>query len=303
MSPVVWNLICYEVQSRPEELRKVLAFELEKKIRLQGEVPPTSQTLIKMISKARNSESSPEDYPWHLDAFDKYPVPADALPLILEIQKHINKNLSIRLVKWLTRLYVALKGNQFLRGNELLYHLYCYLWASMYADREKISEISKSFGTPISFDSSDLDAGLLDGDPFSAPLKPFVLDYLSTFLVWLAGAEENVVSKKEKEHTGVLLAQRMEEALIGHNFGELEQGTPHAGVAWLFYVDHIIQAVRQGYLVDFSKDEIETFLLQLRKKLPEFMEVYCQSSGDLKSFSDKFDKMQKMWGSLKVKKE
>jgi len=307
VSPVVWSLICNEVQSHPEELRKVLAYELEKKIRLKGEVPPTNQTLIKMISKARNSESSPEDYPWHLDAFDKCPVPADALPVILEIQQHIDKNLSIRLVKWLTRLYVVLREKQFLKGNELSYCLYCYLWASMYANREKISEISKSFGTPISFDSSDLDAGLLDDNLFSLPAKPLVSDLLSEAVVWLIGAEENVVSKEQKEHFAILLAQRFEEALIGHSLVGSESGKPGAAEAWLLYVFCIFDALKSGYFEGLSKEEAETLLLKIRKTLPEFWEAYRKSNQDSESYTSKLksfaDKHRKIWDTLKVKKE
>lgn len=307
VSPVVWSLICDEVQSHPGELRKVLAYELENKIKLKGEVPPTQQTLIKLISKARNSESSPEDYPWHIDAFDKCPVPADALPVILEIQKHIDRNLSIRVVKWLARIYVVLKGKQFLEGNKLFYCLYCYLWASMYANRERVSEISKSFGTPISFDSSDLDVGLLDDNPLSLLAKPLVLDLLSEAVVWLIGAEENVVSKEQKEHFGILLAQRFEEALIGHSLVGFESGKPGAAEAWLLYVFCIYNALKSGYFEGLSKEEAETLLLQIRKTLPEFWEAYRQSNQDSESYSGKLkslaDKHRKIWETLKVKKE
>ncbi len=280
VSTVVWSLICDEVWHHPEETRKALAAEIERKLKLKGEASPTQQTLLKMITKARYSESSPEDYLWHLDAFDKYPVPADVLPIILEIQKHIDKNLSIRLVKWLTRLYVVLRERKFLKGNESLYCFYCYLWASMYADHEKISEVSKSFGTPISFDSTDLDAGLLDDNPFSLPTKPFVLDLLSTGVSWSIGADEDVLSEEQKEHWGMLLAQKIEEALIGHNLGGSESGKPGAGKAWLFYLSNIINAFRLRYFEGLSKEEVENFLLQIRKALPEFLEASLQADHD-----------------------
>jgi hypothetical protein len=302
ISPVVWSLIRDEVQRHPEKLRKELADELENEITLKGQVPPTRQTLIKLISKARNRNvgSSPEDDLWHLDAFDECAIPADALPVILEIQKHIDKNLSIRLVKWLTRLYMVLKGRQFLKGNELFYCLYCYLWASEYADREKVSEISRSLGTPISFDSSDLDVGLLDDNPLSPPLKPYVLDLLDTGVLWLAGADESVVGKVEKEHFGMSLAEKIEEALIGHNLGGSESGGALAGVIWLVYVSLIIRALKRGYFFGLSNEETEAQLERLRQGVPEEFDSLHQSGGDLKSF---FHKEMKMWESLRIKKE
>lgn len=268
VSTEVMSLIREEVQRHPEKLRKELASDLESKIRLKGMVPPTPQTLFKLISKSRNAKSSPEDYPWHLDAFEKCSVPADALPVILDIQRQIDKNLSIRQVKWLTRIYLVLKRRQFLKTNEYFYCLYCYLWATIYSDRENISEISKSFGTQVPFNTSDLDAGLSDDNPLSLPLKPFVWDLVSTGIFWLAGAGQNVVSKEEKEHFGILLAQKLEETLIGRNLGGSDSGKPEAGALWLIYVSQIIEAGRRGYLVSLSKDEIEALLLQLREETP-----------------------------------
>jgi hypothetical protein len=292
---------------KSNEPREYLATKLQERISAQGEMAPSEDTLKKMISKAHNSGSSTEDYIWHLDSFAECPVPADALPLILEIQKDIDKNLSIRLVKWLTRIYLTLKGRQFLKENELFYRFYCYLWASIYADREKISEISISLDTPISFNTSDLDAGLLDDNPLSTPIKPFVLDLLTTGVVWLAGADEKVVSKEQKEHFGVLVTQKIEEALIGHTLGGSESGKPLADKIWLQYLGFILYALKAGYFFNLSKEETETLLLRIREALPTFWDAYRQSNQGAQQYIDilksSFEKYQQIWDTLKIRKE
>jgi len=82
------------------------------------EIPPTRDTIIREVSKARNIEPKPLDIPWSLGACRDYPTdfPVDSLPLLIEYKSikfdtimgeskgvHYN-NFSIRKAKWLVRL-------------------------------------------------------------------------------------------------------------------------------------------------------------------------------------------------------
>jgi hypothetical protein len=89
---------------------------------------------------------SKEDFPWHLATLKDVPITADFIPVIFDIQKLFDKNITIRVVKWLTYLHGVI------RRNEILYFV-----ALTYAQSEQISEIA---GVP--FNSFEFDAGLLD---------------------------------------------------------------------------------------------------------------------------------------------
>jgi len=96
---------------------------------------PSRETLLKMISSARNS-NDPEDNPWSVSALAGYDIPPEALPVVMNAWAKAvveGSPLTIRQVKWVARLYCVL-GN--IDG--------LIVRASEYASREKAI---KSIGT------------------------------------------------------------------------------------------------------------------------------------------------------------
>lgn len=88
------------------------------------EIPPKIETIVRQISKARNSKRSPLDEPWTLGACRDYPsdFPASSLPILIKYKSmkfqtiseepdtslHFNE-FSIRQAKWIVRLYPIIK--------------------------------------------------------------------------------------------------------------------------------------------------------------------------------------------------
>lgn len=289
--------------------REKLADKLIGEITDKAGKHPQVETLKKMISAARNHESSFEESPWQLGVLHDHPgdieysIPPEALQIILEIQKNIYKNITVREVKWLTRIYKVLKGQpvpQFARNNEWWYYFNCYIWSSMYADREQVAGIS---GT--SCDTSSLDSGLLE-DASSIISKPvnqlnedyanIFMDYIGKVLQFLMGANSTFVDAKQKEELGKKLAQTFEIALTGHSLRDFsEHESPGAGLAWLLYASFLVSAIRMGVFYRCSQDKSEVIILKLREKLPEFFEAYKQGS---ESF---LKTAPKIWDSIKPK--
>jgi hypothetical protein len=148
MLPAIKELITVRALSEPSKSREKLADEIIQQVinDYPAEVPPAWETVIKLISKARNHEPSPLDKPWHLGTLKDYPLPLEALPYVLgalESQNQLarHRELTIRQAFWISRLYN-------------LAELKDYLWelAWHYAFHERISEISRT-----AFDTSEYD--------------------------------------------------------------------------------------------------------------------------------------------------
>jgi len=111
--------------------------------RLKGEpVPKTAPNLF-----AERIEEFKTLFP---EVF-KQNIPADALPIILEIYDH--RPMTIRQARWVSKLYIAAHRYGYASmGNEpmLLYNL-----AAIYALREEAHELTKDAEVPC--DTSDLD--------------------------------------------------------------------------------------------------------------------------------------------------
>jgi hypothetical protein len=78
IKPTIRQLIVSEAIRYPDKPRLALATDLRDSIERMGEMSPSEETLIKMISDARNQESSLLDNPWHLGTVKDYPLPAPA---------------------------------------------------------------------------------------------------------------------------------------------------------------------------------------------------------------------------------
>lgn len=248
-------------QTNPKWKGKEIQAVLEKDERFQNRVPSvrTIQNVVKKNKERKQKKKGDNEAGtynlyslWSMGSLDEYPVLADAIPIILEIQKNIDKNITVRIVKWLARLNIILKGNGFL-----------YWWASLYAREEEFHEVAD-----IPFDTSEFDAKLLD-HLFSMPVA---FEFFHTFTQWLM-TEYKYISEEEKQSIGQLFAQRIEESFVGHKVRSWKQGK--SGEMWLIYVCAMIAAWKFGYfgkITNIGKifdNEGEARLMKLREKLPE----------------------------------
>lgn len=92
--------------------RRALAVRLQDLIEKMGEISPSEDTLVRMISAARNHPPSELDQPWSIGACTRYNVPPESIPVLLNVQQlrvNIPKlkeyNLTVREALWFARLY------------------------------------------------------------------------------------------------------------------------------------------------------------------------------------------------------
>jgi len=145
--PTIKTLIIQEALKEPKRPRRVVAVELQNLIERMGERVPSEDTLVKIISQARNREPNPFDAPWSLGTLTKYDLPPEAIPTIIAIQEIRHNTLDIREAWWVSRLRCLVSSPKVLSIEEVL-----SLWAIKYASQEEIAEISNT-----EFDTSELD--------------------------------------------------------------------------------------------------------------------------------------------------
>lgn len=153
IKPAIKQLIVSEAIRYREKPRLILAADIRDTIERIGEVSPSEETLIKMVSDARNKEVSPLDTPWHLGTLDDYPLSAEAIHHILKVQKWMAKKgkksqVTLRLAKWISRFSKVISKD------------IAWLWKVSFAYTlfEILCEISDT-----DFDTSHLDAALMAG--------------------------------------------------------------------------------------------------------------------------------------------
>jgi hypothetical protein len=127
--------------------RRALAVRLQDLIEKMGEISPTEETLMRMISEARNQQPSELDQPWSIGVCEKYNIPPDIIPvLVKELQfraKTLQQVPTIREARWFARLYQvveALTRKQFPYDPEMRLR-FLPLIASCYVERELVSEL------------------------------------------------------------------------------------------------------------------------------------------------------------------
>jgi hypothetical protein len=146
--------------------REDLAEELlnQIKTRYPSEIPPTTETIIKLISKYRNHSRPPLDRPFNLGELADFPdlaLDSESISRIFEVKTYMRKEgnplpLTFRQAKWISILHRIKVKNT---------HQIPYLWFSSftYANYEIICEIA---GTSV--DTHKLDLSLLDVKAFIA---------------------------------------------------------------------------------------------------------------------------------------
>ena len=160
--PKIRALIRIRALEEPRLPRDVVALHLRDEIERIGELPPSEETLIKMVSRERNREPNPLDEPWSLGMMSKYRAdfPPEIVPVLIEIEKlqmYCNyetpkERLTIRQAQWIARLYHLIREIYMKRYPKELedaikkpvkeYLWMFYMIADVYAVWEEINEIT-----------------------------------------------------------------------------------------------------------------------------------------------------------------
>lgn len=102
-------------------------------------------TKQRKTNKARPHESNSLDEPWSLTTIKEYPIPPEALPLVLAVAHHKafspKQKLTIREAKWIGRLYaLTTEGDR--NDNIIAINATLERWAEEYALEERLTELS-----------------------------------------------------------------------------------------------------------------------------------------------------------------
>lgn len=229
IKPSIKNLIFAKALKDKGMPRLALAIELRNLIEEMGEIPPTEETIMRLISKARNHPASPLDEPWSIGTLAEYDITPEAFPKIVEIQnlrRNVEKPLTIREAKWVGRLY-TLSSN--LTELDAL--------STYYSMREISSEIS---GIPC--DTLSVDNFVLE-----APIAAALI-LLST--VYPISPGEDMVKDVYK----------MEDML------DLQLERPDfTGTAFTTYGSLLASYIEKGIYKNLSKEELKQDVLKIRE--------------------------------------
>jgi hypothetical protein len=166
LKPGIKSLIIKRAIENPTLDRTILAQEIINEIIRAHEKPPTLETTISYISKARSKYS--KDNPWNMAALNIEPIIPDAVPWLMATQSQmkecLSKPLTIREAKWFSRLFGfrnTMRAVEEIENNSEIkqYFLRNVIaeWSHIYAYREKI-DIIANVKEP---DYSELDHSLL----------------------------------------------------------------------------------------------------------------------------------------------
>ena len=181
LKPSVRRLIALRAITQRQVPRPFLANQLIKQIEEDGEIPPTLDTTMRYISKARNSRN-PLDEPWTLACCSNYPqfFPPETIPIILHYKDALTQMesdpeypykqffdpplsaISIRWAIWTLRLQPLIKhlSPKLMIDDEPLPDTFPFVIAMTYAMAELASDLLREGH----FDSRDLDNALFAGD-------------------------------------------------------------------------------------------------------------------------------------------
>jgi hypothetical protein len=165
MSPGIKLLIANAAISsnkKREQLAEDLLEDIEKKY--PSEIPPTLETIVKLISKYRNHGQSYLDRPWNLGELDNLAklnignFDSEAIKYIYVVTQLHRKEpiypiVTIRQSKWIARLYQIV--SEIYPNNNEKRIIYLSFASVIYAAQEIMSEI-----TGITFDTQLLDTHL-----------------------------------------------------------------------------------------------------------------------------------------------
>jgi len=161
IKPHVKQLIYARALRDKDIPRPALAAELRKFISDEmGEIPPTEETMIKLISEGRNLPATDEDEPWSVAASVKYGWPPEATKDLFDIWRAslaMGNPISIRQAKWIVHIrnlfYEPIStGNMY--SDKVNRNLWLIRQSWLYSLLERASQIT---GEKY-FDTANLDA-------------------------------------------------------------------------------------------------------------------------------------------------
>jgi hypothetical protein len=211
--PSIRRLIIAQALHYRDKPRAALAADLKETIERMGLVSPGEETMMRIISSARNHTPDPQDMPWSLGAekqLNERPVPAEAIPHILKVKELVAKEgmteVTIRHAYWIARLYVFDK----LKTRDLWKASYIYA----------IYELSCQLAN-VPCDTSRFDKSFLDGS------------WEKVLTNWINTEAKEGRTEAYERITGT-------EALIGINDAELPANTA------IFFENGLAFALKKG---------------------------------------------------------
>lgn len=150
-----------------------LADKIIRTIKWPGKAPEIEGMIKRVRAERKKIKDTPQDRPWSTASLKDYPIPPEALPIVLELWKYrLNRTQSftIREAKWASRLS-ATKVQKYYHhhgGKKRRFSRIEWLdfFAGLYAKSERINDIQEQ-----SFDSEGLDRNLAGLLPVSVGFK------------------------------------------------------------------------------------------------------------------------------------
>ncbi len=270
---------------------------------------PSLRSYEELVRDVRENArvQNPVDKTWNTALLNKEPLDPELTPWIINAQYHLKKYLSkpltIREVKWFTRLFgfrTRIKPLPEMEDNPDLRLLFISsvlaTWAQIYAEREKVDDIA-GIQEP---DFSDMDIAVVDND--LSAIREYSDEKLSDQVHGLFGKQ-----KKLTESEWAKIQERWTLPSLKHNILILESrilrhslGDPDMTSEYLRAYHNMLFRYDYGrYEEDYGatyQQRIDTFL-SIRKKVGEI------PAGDIKLINSVFPEFElwweKLWGSKK----
>ena len=270
---------------------------------------PSLRSYEELVREIRNNArvQNPVDKSWNTALLNSEMLNPDLIPWIINVQYHLKKYLAkpltIREVKWFTRLFgfrTYFKPLPEMENDPELRSLFISnvlaTWAQIYAEREKVDDIA-GIQEP---DYSDLDIAIVDND-FSA-IREYSDEKLSDQVHGLRGNQRELTeSQWEKVQEGWMLPSLkhniliLESRVLKHSLGDPDMSPQYlrAYHALLFIHDH--DRYKEDWGATYQK-RIDAFMSIRRKIIGETEDTINILNSSLPEFNLWWEDL---WGSKK----
>ena len=273
---------------------------------------PSLRSYEELVREIRNNArvQNPVDKSWNTALLNSEMLDPDLIPWIINVQYHLKKYLAkpltIREVKWFTRLFgfrTYFKPLPEIENNPDLRSLFISnvlaTWAQIYAEREKVDDIA-GIQEP---DYSDLDIAIVDND-FSA-IREYSDEKLSDQIHGLRGNQRELTESQwariqegwtlpSVKHNILILESR----ILNHSLGDPDMSPQYLRAYHNMLFQHDHNRDEEGWGATYQQ-KIDAFM-SIRKKVVEIPE------SDIKLINSVFPEFElwweKLWGSKKETK-
>ena len=222
--------------------RRALAVRLQDLIEKMGEISPTEETLMRMISEARNQQPSELDQPWSIGACAQYNIPPAIIPVLIRIQElkasgdivGLLRVVTIREAQWVARLFPVAEpviNKTFSVDQDRL--LLLSLIVSCYMEKERVSQqMNEQYPNTSELDRVYFaNEDLLSEDSIEAWWNVFPRKYQQAISEALE--PRRLMGFKEVEQAKGRPLSDEEVKMVNDCFDEAEKGGPTALRAWV----------------------------------------------------------------------